>query len=63
MRPLKVNVLKTNLNYDGLNELYYDNSEPVDENGTIITFDKSSTDKSNKQHKKGAESRKKTTVD
>ena len=61
--PKKADVLKIDLDYDGLNELHYDNSEPADENGIIIKFDKSFSDKSNKQHKENAESRKKTTVD
>lgn len=57
--PKKAEVLKINLDYDGLDKLEYDNSEPVDENGAIIEFDKSSTDKNNKQHKEHAEGRKK----
>lgn len=57
--PKKVDVLKIDLDYHGLNDLHYDNNEPVDENGVIIKFDKSSSDKSDKQHKEHAERRKK----
>ena len=57
--PKKVDVLKTGLDDEGLNRLHYDNSEPVDENGTVITFDKSSADKQDKRHKEHAEGRKK----
>lgn len=57
--PKKEAILKINPNSDELNQFDYDNSDPVDSDGNIIEFDKSNTDKKDKQHQKHAESRKK----
>lgn len=45
-----------------IKNINYDNTPPVDENGTIIEFDTSITDKKDKIHQKYAENRKKTTI-
>ena len=42
-----------------IKNLNYDNTPPTDENGTIIEFDTSMTDKNDKAHQKHTESRKK----
>ena len=52
-------VLKVDPNSDKLKKYDYDNSEPVDENGDIIEFDSSNTDKNDKAHKEREKSRKK----
>lgn len=57
--PKKVLVLKVDPTSDKLSHYDYDNSEPVDENGNIIEFDSSNTDKTDKQHQAHAENRKK----
>ena len=57
--PKKVKVLKVDPNSDKLKKYDYDNSEPVDENGDIIEFDSSNTDKNDKAHKEREKSRKK----
>lgn len=57
--PKKVPVLKVDPTSDSLKQYDYDNSEPVDENGNIINFDSSNTDKKDKSHQKHAENRKK----
>ena len=60
--PKKEAVLKIAPSSDELNKLKYDNSEPVDESGNIIDFDKSCTDKNDKSHQRHAESHKKTKI-
>lgn len=60
--PKKEELLKIDPASNELNGFDYDNSEPVDSDGNIIEFDKSSTDKNNKAHQKHAENRKKKTV-
>ena len=60
--PKKEAVLKIAPSSDELNKLNYDNSEPVDESGNIIDFDKSCTDKKDKSHQRHAESHKKTKI-
>jgi len=60
--PKKEAVLKIAPSSDELNKLNYDNSEPVDESGNIIDFDKSCTDKNDKSHQRHAESHKKTKI-
>lgn len=57
--PQKVKVLKIDPTSKELDEFDYDNSAPIDEDGNIIEFDTSCTDKENVQHKKYAENRKK----
>lgn len=55
----KEKVLKIDPTDERLKAYNYDNSEPVDENGIAIIFDKSATDKKDKAHIKHAKSRKK----
>ena len=57
--PQKVKTLKLDPNSKELDEYDYDNSEPVDENGKIIEFDTSCTDKNDNHHRKHEENRKK----
>ena len=42
-----------------IKNLNYDNTPPVDENGTIIEFDTTIADKNDKAHQKHTENRKK----
>lgn len=55
----KVPTLKVDPNSKELEKYDYDNSMPVDKEGNVIDFDSSCSDKSDKQHKKQAENRKK----
>lgn len=57
--PEKEAVLKVNPTSKKLNTYDYDNSEPIDENGNSIEFDKSCVDKNDKAHQKHTQSRKK----
>ena len=60
--PQKEKTLKIDPSSKELDKYNYDNSEPVDENGKIIEFDKSCTDRSDNNHRKHAENRKKKAV-
>ena len=57
--PQKVKTLKIDPNSKEPDEYDYDNSEPVDENGKVIEFDTSCTDKNDNHHRKHEENRKK----
>lgn len=57
--PQKVKTLKIDPSSKELDEYDYDNSEPVDEDGKIIEFDTSCTDKNDNHHRKHEENRKK----
>lgn len=57
--PKKEEVLKVNKDAKELENYDYDNSEPLDESGNIIKFDKTNTDKNDKQHRQHAANRKK----
>lgn len=57
--PEKIAVLKVDPYSEELQKYNYDNSEPVDEEGNIIEFDNSCTDKNDKQHLAHEISRKK----
>lgn len=58
-KPKMKEVLKIDPSSPNLDNYSYDNSEPIDEYGNVIVFDKSSTDKQDKVHIKNAENRKK----
>lgn len=57
--PKKIPTLKVDPNSAELEKYDYDNSEPTDDDGNIIEFDNSCTDKKDKQHQKHELSRKK----
>ena len=57
--PEKVSVLKVTPDDEILNQYNYDDTAPMDEDGEVIEYDDSATDKNNKQHQQHAESRKK----
>ena len=57
--PEKIEVLKVSPNSKELEDYDYDNSDPIDENGNIVKFDKTNTDRNDKQHKEHAINRKK----
>jgi hypothetical protein len=57
--PPKEAVLKIDPTSKELDTYDYDNSEPLDENGQIILFDTSNTDKNDSIHRKRTENRKK----
>ena len=57
--PEKIAVLKLSPDSKEIKKYNYDNSDPRDEKGKIIDFDKICTDKKDKQHQKHEKSRKK----
>ena len=60
--PEKVVTLKVNPNDKILGQYNYDDTVPEDEDGEVIEYDDSASDKNDKQHQKHAESRKKNNV-
>lgn len=57
--PEKIEVLKIAPDSKELDYYDYNNDEPLDENGNVIKFDKTNTDKRDKQHREHAINRKK----
>lgn len=60
--PKKEEVLKISKDAKELEDYDYDNSDPIDEDGNIIKFDKTNTDKNDKVHKKQEINRKKNKI-